>query len=991
MRAASIGALLIGLPIACLLGIPTFAATAAPDELRQFRHTVFGPEKGAPSDAIAMAQTTDGFLWIATTAALLRYDGERFDSELGNRLPNAGVSALLAEPDGSLWIGYLFGGASVVKDGNIRGFDQGQLPRGSVKQFFRSADGVLWAATTSGLGRLVGDRWEAVDERVGYSGEEPEWMGTSASGFLVVTGTASFLYTPESGTLVRHPRIEGQLLRYRIPKDSAWRPAFVDERQRGIFPTRSIFDRTGTLWMAGPDDTALVRYRWSGLPSAVPEEDRFADTKGYVDSIFEDREGNVWVSTDRSLDRFSIPKARHILADTDGKSLLMSGDRGEVWLSRTDQPVTRLSPEGGEIPALGESVRAAFRGTDGTVWVAGKEGILEYADGAVRRRLPMPVGKIQSPELKVSYPLFQAIAVDDQGAVWLSVARVGLFRWNGEAWTEAEDRYPVLPHGPAVRLLVDARTRLWIGYPNDQLVIMQGDKPAVFTQVEGLHVGNVLALDVKDTHAWIAGDHGVAAMIGARFVPLHGAGTTDFRGSSGIVETVQGELWLNATEGVYRISAADVAGALGSKPQPAAFQLLNWFDGVEGGVEHIRPGPTMLGTPDGRLWIVRRLGIWSIDTAHIPTNPVAPIVSVEDVVCNGVRYPPGSDLIFEPGSRNFQIDYTAASLTQPERVRFRYRLLKADETWQEAGQRRQAYYTFLSPGHYEFQVIAANEDGVWSNTNEALGFTIKPALYQRLGFKIAVGVFAFVVLIVLFFFRLEQLQRRYRRGVEARQAEREQIARDLHDTLLQGVQAMLFRVQIWGDDSDIPQARRSEMAAVAHQTKAMVVEGRERILMMRRTDALSADFAESLASLGGDASIGTAPAFELNIKGQPRTLTMAVEEQLLDVAREAVRNACQHSGSSRVVLDLEYRRRSLMMTITDDGRGFDPEKPPQGAATKHFGLVGMRERARQVGAELRIHSTSHSGTRVEMVVPAAAAYRDTFRWPWQRRAAECAK
>jgi signal transduction histidine kinase len=389
----------------------------------------------------------------------------------------------------------------------------------------------------------------------------------------------------------------------------------------------------------------------------------------------------------------------------------------------------------------------------------------------------------------------------------------------------------------------------------------------------------------------------------------------------------------------------------------------------------------MMQTPDRHLWISRSEGVWTIDPAHIARNPVAPIVSIEDLSCNGTHYDVGSSVTLASGSRNLQIGYTAALLTHPERVRFRYRLLGVDEGWQEAGQRRQAYYTNLSPGPYEFQIMAANEDGVWSRSSAVLKFKVVPAFYQRLGFKIVAGIVVLSLLALAFFMRLGQLHRRYRREVEMRHAERERIARDLHDTLLQGAQALLFRVHMWEEERGVPESLRAEMAAVSHQTKAMIIEGRERIVKMRRSDANPADLVDSLTVMGSESAVEEGPKFEVRVTGDPRILTVDTKEQLLDIAREAVRNAYQHAAAARVEVHLEYRKRSLIMRITDNGQGFNCDAAARRGESRHFGMKGMRERAQQLGAEFRIHSEIDFGTRIEVIVPARVAFRDTL-WKW---------
>jgi signal transduction histidine kinase len=953
-------------------------------ELRELRHTAFRPEDGAPSDITAMAQTTDGFLWIATPTGLFRYDGARFDMELSNRLPSSSVGALLAEPDGSLWIGYTFGGVSVLRTGELLNVSEGRLPLGSVTQFFRSPDGVLWVATNTGLGRLAGDQWQRVDDHMDYSGERPEWLGSSGSRLFVVTATATFWYSAESGHFVRRARIEGQRIRLGSPRHSDWLPDFLNDFIH--WPNLAVVDRAGSLWAPALRGEELLRYRWL-LGSDAPTEDRFSPETGLtgtVTSIFEDREGNVWVGTEKGLDRFSIPKLRRIAVPGGAeRPLLIPGDHGDVWVGRSRDPIVHAAPSGRSIPALGNSVVAAFRAQDGSLWVAGKDGILQYANDAIIKRLPFPVSEAQFPELLADLSSIQALAVDADDAVWLSIAQAGLYRWSGRGWTKAEQHYR-LPQGAAVRLTVDGRRRLWIGYPGNQLAVIEGDQSIVFTATDGLNVGNVLALDVEDTHAWIAGDRGVAALIGTRFVPVRGVGDVDFRLVSGVVETAEGDLWLNGPQGLYRIPSANIRSVLSGTNPLVDFELFDWRDGLDSPAELPRPGPTMMRAADGHLWISRSEGVWTIDPAHIFRNPVVPIASIEDLICNGIRYNTGSGMNLSSGSRNLQIDYTAALLAHPERVRFRYRLLGVDQGWQDAGQRRQAYYTNLGPGAYEFQLIAANEDGVWSTTNAVLSFNVRPAFYQRLSVKIAGGVLALLILALVFVVRLEHLHKRYRRGIEARHAERERIARDMHDTLLQGVQALLFRLQMWEEDRNIPALQRSEIAAVSLQTKSIILKSRERILMIRRTDAQPADLVESLAAIGNESPLGTTPAFEVKTVGSPETLTIDAKEQLLDIAREAVRNACQHARATRVEVTVDYRKRSLIMRITDDGQGFDASVTEGRTESIHFGLMGMRERAKQLKAEFHIQSKAGSGTRIDVIVPARAAFRDAFQRTWHK-------
>lgn len=221
--------------------------------------------------------------------------------------------------------------------------------------------------------------------------------------------------------------------------------------------------------------------------------------------------------------------------------------------------------------------------------------------------------------------------------------------------------------------------------------------------------------------------------------------------------------------------------------------------------------------------------------------------------------------------------------------------------------------------------------------------------------------------------------------MDARHAERERIARDLHDTLLQGIQAVLFRLQIWASDPAIPAERRDEIATVVTQAREIVMEGRDRILSLRGGDPEPKDLLAALAAIGNKESAGKVATFEITASGMPRPLLAETCQQLVDIGREALRNAHRHARASHVAMTVDYRNGSLRMRIADDGRGLDPEIRSAGHRRGHFGLVGMRERAAQLGAHFRIDSNGGAGTRITVTVPADVAFVDSWKRPWRVR------
>jgi signal transduction histidine kinase len=266
-----------------------------------------------------------------------------------------------------------------------------------------------------------------------------------------------------------------------------------------------------------------------------------------------------------------------------------------------------------------------------------------------------------------------------------------------------------------------------------------------------------------------------------------------------------------------------------------------------------------------------------------------------------------------------------------------------------------------------------------------MSFSIPPTIYQTVGFRLAsLGAVVMLIWLVLRY-RVGRLKNLMRQRMHARHAERERIARDLHDTLLQGMQALLFRLQIWASDPGIARERREEIAAVVVQARAIVVEGRDRLLALRGAGPECQDLLESLTEVASTESTGKLARFEISTSGKRRPLLAEACRQLVDIAREAIRNAHQHARASLVAMSVDYRNTSLRLRIVDDGCGIDPAEVKAAERRGHFGLVGMRERAAQLGARFRVERFGANGTRVTVVAPAGVVFEDRWRWPWQRR------
>ncbi len=367
-----------------------------------------------------------------------------------------------------------------------------------------------------------------------------------------------------------------------------------------------------------------------------------------------------------------------------------------------------------------------------------------------------------------------------------------------------------------------------------------------------------------------------------------------------------------------------------------------------------------------------------VDPSRLIANAMTPPVHVEAIVADRQSYSPREGVRLPALTQNLEIDYTALSLVIPEKVRFRYRLEGHDATWQDPGTRRQAFYSDLRPGSYNFHVIASNNDGIWNEAGASLDFSILPAYYQTNWFRAMWGAAFLVSLWAIYQIRVRQLRRQFAIGLEARVNERTRIARELHDTLLQSFNALLLRFQTAADLlSTRPDEARRTLDSTIDQTAQALIEGRDAVQQLRPTGLATSDLVCAIGSLGqalADGLNGDTPAFHVEVEGTPRDLLPITRDEVYRIAGEALRNAFRHARACRIEVDIRYDRRQLRLQIRDDGQGIDPQLLRTDGLSGHYGLRGMRERAQSLGGELTIWSEVNAGTEIDLTVPSSGAY-----------------
>jgi signal transduction histidine kinase len=758
----------------------------------------------------------------------------------------------------------------------------------------------------------------------------------------------------------------------------------------------STTGRLVRLWLRGtsPDpESSLGRPGTAEIPfsrSAGMSGDR-------VMAALYDREGTLWVGTPTGVDRFRETKLTPVSWPGHVNWPAVAPDTsGSVWVAARNGAPSALFAVGARVvpqPGVPKTLTSIYRDMRGAIWLGGESGLWERKGSAFTPvRLPPPPSRDMNPALLQVH----AIAKDREDRLWVSITYDGVHRRRVDGSWERFEATQGLGRAVANVITTDSSGRTWLGYPSGQVALVVGDSVRMFAASEGLDVESVLAISVHGDRVWVSGQLGVAALTtregggrsDERFVTLATSGET-LRGVSGVVETADGELWLNGADGVTRIATVEVRRALTEHGYKAQYERLDYRDGIEPPAPQVRPLPSAVAGTDGRLWFTSAGGVSWIDPRSVRRNAVPPPVHLRALSAGGRRLLIGTaagEVVRLPARTTaLSVSYTAYSLAVPDRVRFRYRLDGLDTAWQDIGGRREAYFTNLPPGRYRFHVSAANDDGVWNATGASLDFRIEPAWDQTWWF------FALVVTAIAAAAAgaaITWQQRRSRLAGERAQArfdamlaERTRVARDLHDTLLSDMAGTAMQLSAGArriEASGTADATVVELlSTLGTQVQRALVNARRSVTALRTMPEELPPLHERLADAAARTFAGTGVATHVDHMGAPRPYAPTVEAEILGIVTQAMTNVRQHASAHNVTVTCNYAPRALQVRVRDDGRGFDAsEASPAG----HWGLIGMRERAASIGATLTITSSARAGTDVMLVVPGGPG-----RWTWWNR------
>ena len=991
MRLTSHRAKCSALPVKLLIPVLLLCAGSAggldPERAAgEFARRAWQTDSGLPQNTVhSIAQTADGYVWVATEEGLARFDGlafRIFDRQNTPALKSNDVRALLAAGKaGDLWV-CTAAGVARLAGGEWQTFTTAEgLAGDDVANAYEDRSGTVWFATSAGLSRYADGKFTSFTQKDGLAGGGVLSVAEDLEGNLWV-GTDEGLSRFRDGVLqtgmtagVNMPRGVSAIVRGEDGCLWLGTPAGLACLRGDDIKTYTTVDGLpadrvtalrkgsgGDLWVGTA--AGLARLRGGRFETFRGEDDGLSD--GIILSLFEDAEGSLWVGTESEgltqlKDRkFTTYTTREGLPSDLVKSIY-EDRQGGVWVGTyggglsllKDGRVRNYTTEEGLASNI---VLSLAEGQDGALWVGTPDGLSRLHNG-----------KFTTYTSAEGLPndFVRSIYADRAGALWVGT-RGGLARLKGEefeTYTTAEG----LPDNFVGTIYEDAAGVLWVGTLGG-LSRFEGGRFKTYTTRDGLSDNVVISIHGDaEGRLWIGTNGGGLNLFkDGRF--------TSFTTRDGlpndtiyrVLEDGRGRLWMSCNKGVFRLDKSELEEFAAGRTRTLEPVVYGTADGMRtrecSGGGH----PSAWRDHTGRLWFSTIKGVAAIDPERMPTNTQPPPAVVEQVRIDGEAVAP--EVRLPPGKSRFDFYYAGLSFVAPEKVRYRYKLEGFDKDWVDGGDRRVAYYTNLGPGDYDFKVIACNNDGVWSSQPATFSFKLEPHFYRTYWFYALVVVGLGLLAWQLYALRLRQV--RARNGAVLQ--ERNRIAREIHDNLAQEILGISVQLEIVARTlGSAPDAARKHLDRARALVRSSVAEARRYVWDLRSQSLDERDLPAALAEMTRRLTAESGVQTQFNVSGTFRPLAPQVENNLLRIGQEAVGNAVRHAQAKTVTVSLDFGAREVRLEVKDDGRGFDAASY-DGGRGGHFGLVGMRERAEQMGGDANVNSTPGRGTEVTVRVPIEA-------------------
>jgi signal transduction histidine kinase/ligand-binding sensor domain-containing protein len=953
-------------------------------------------ENGLPQNVIRdICQTPDGYLWIATLDGLVRFDGVRFvvfnrgntPGILGNRF-----TSLYCAANGEFWAG---SGSGVTRysHGEFTTYTVRQgLPANGSAAIIGDDAGHIWALSQNAIVQWNGVGFQLADLPSGESKCNYSPMGRS--GFWCVEGDSLHVFG------------RGQLLRYPLPH--FWpRQAIVRAGQ----------DWSGVIWLASAD-CRLARLnsgRWTKVFTAPKSEtsSKWTDQA----SMYRDARGSRWeisVGCDSEallLQALNVPSRgqlqrivfNSLFEDREGSIWLASDGQGLYRVRR--QTVTTLSREDG-LPD--RNVYPIFQDRQGTIWIGTwNGGLARLVDGEFTA-VSIPDGL---PSKRIN-----SIFEDREGVLWVATS-TGLYKRQREHFQRVHDSIPGGTHGVHA-FHQDSQGTLWIGTDHG-LLRSKGDIWRLLTTKDGLATDDLRAIiDGQSGNLWIGGyggltslDHGqfthwteadglpsdsIRSLYedpdGALWIGTYDGGLGMFKdgrftrfttreglfnnGVFHILEDARGYLWMSSNRGIFRVSKIELRELAMGKRSAVFSTAYGKSEGMRNAECNGGLSPAGIRAHDGKLWFPTQDGVAIVDPDAVTTNPLPPPVVIESVSLDHKSQQLDRPIRVSPGSENLEIDYTALSFLNSEHIRFRYKLQGLDSDWVEAHTRRTAYYSHLPPGSYVFKVIAANSDGVWNTQGQSLSIVVLPSFYRTWWFLTLAGAATLGAVVVVWQSRASEFKRRHamqqaftRQLIDSQESERKRIAAELHDGLGQQLVVIKNLALISLSHETAQSDARPQMEEISAEASQALSEVKKISYNLRPYQLDRLGLTKAIEGIVKQASAATKIVFTSEIDAIDNVFAKDSEINFYRIVQECLNNLVKHSQATTARVTVRHAADELQLTICDEGRGFTPGATSSSSEASGFGLIGISERAQLLGGRVAIYSEPGQGTTISVKIP----------------------
>ncbi|MGN6369177.1 MAG: sensor histidine kinase [Phycisphaerae bacterium] len=984
-----------------------FSDALSPDRaLTQSLRRIWQFQQGLPDATIlCVRQLGEGYLYLGTPTGLTRFDGIRFTRM--EAVGDAWVEDVAADDQGDLWVATDGRGVIRVHDevGTGLGSDAG-LPSLTVRKIFFDRGGRLIACTSRGVAAWDGKRFFSLGENLGdvaagcAAVDGHLWFGGSGNQLHVWDGKSfkdielrsipanagvrAILQADDGtmwvGTTVGLVRLRNGQERLLTVADGL-ADDFVHSVTGGAngvvwVGTRNGFSRVrlgnNSGEVPGGPGANLVGQREGAGGAVVGARgeggggiDSFRAQDGLsqstVYSVCEDREGSVWVGTKHGLNQFwdgrVVPfTVSEGLPTNDVGPVCDDGTEEGAWVGTLGAGLSRVDGRGFTTVTTAEGlasdrVLSLARGEEGGgLWVGTDRGVTLMRGGKGVRRFAVDGGA-------------RELLWTREAGLWVGTQK-GLLVLAADAQRPAPPEAAGVVGNVAITGLAACGGEVLVATGDERLVGVKAGKVREIARGEMMHGVDALFVDPEGV-VWVGTDGG-----GLRMVDVGSGKVAGFSMREGlfddeiygIVQDREERLWMACSKGIFYVPRGDLkafaAGKLGHLTctpfsPTEALRTIECRAGVE-------PAAWRMG--DGRLWFSTIHGVIVIDPQHLQraTGPARAVI--EEVVVNGHTERAEEIGRMAPGKKNLEFQYTGLSFIAPARITFRYQLEGFDKEWVDAGARREVFYANLSPGTYKFRVQAKNIEGVWSETAETGEFTLAPQFWQRKWFWPVCLLVAAGAAIAGYRLRVRAIKGR----MGAIVAERSRIARELHDTLLQGFSGVTMEMQALS--ARLPESgEKRTLVEIIRDAANCMKEARRSVAGLRRADSAGGELGVAVAEAARQLTETREVKLSLDVEAGLPALGAEVEYNLVRIAQEAVANAVKHSGARTIEVGVKRAGRGVRVVVADDGKGFDGAAVKNGVSG-HYGIVGMRERAAAIGGRIEVASGSGRGTVVEVVV-----------------------